>query len=86
MTVVRIRPKLKYSNPELGENVNKHLTELRSGYQDLVDRYGPDDALVRDLKDEIERCQQQDAATVTERRKNSSLVDAWERHSEIASL
>jgi len=67
--------------------VNKHLTKLLSGYQDLVDRYGPDDALVRDLKVEIDRCQQAEHATyVPDRRHNSSLADAWERHSEIASL
>lgn len=67
--------------------MNKHLAKLLSGYQDLVDRYGPDDALVRDLKAEIDRCQQAETATqVPERRKSSSLADAWERHSEIASL
>lgn len=69
--------------------MNKHLTKLLSGYQDLLDRYGSDDALVRDLKAEIDRYQHaQDASGFTERRSGSgtALADAWERHSEIASL
>lgn len=67
--------------------MNKHLAKLLSGYQDLVDRYGPDDALVQDLRAEIDRCQQAEhTPSIAERRRNSSLADAWERHSEIASL
>ncbi|MEO8542697.1 MAG: hypothetical protein ABI434_03900 [Burkholderiaceae bacterium] len=67
--------------------MNKHLARLLSGYQDLADRYGPDDVLVRELKDEIDRCQREEqAASLPDRRHSSSLADAWERHSEIASL
>lgn len=67
--------------------MNKHLAKLLSGYQDLLDRYGSEDELVRDLKAEIDRYEQaQQATDRTERRTGSALADAWERHSEIASL
>lgn len=41
--------------------MNKQLTNLLSGYQDLMDRYGSDDPLVRQMKDEIEQRQMQPA-------------------------
>jgi hypothetical protein len=82
-----MRPKLKFSITRPRVNVNKQLTRLLSGYQDLVDRYGADDPLVQELKSEIDRqAQAQPATLATERRHGNALSDAWERHSEIASL
>ena len=67
--------------------MNKQLAKLLSGYQDLVDRYGTDDPLVQDLKAEIDRyTSSQEPALVTDRRHHNALSNAWERHSEIASL
>lgn len=67
--------------------MTQHLTKLMTSYQDLVDRYGTDDPMVRDLKAEIDRYQQShhDACSI-ERRQSNALADAWSRHSEIASL
>lgn len=82
-----MRPKLKYSNPRPRVNVNRQLAKLLSGYQDLVDRYGADDPLVQDLKAEIDRrAHAQPATLISERRHSNALSNAWERHSEIASL
>ena len=33
--------------------MNKQLNNLLSGYQDLMDRYGSDDPLVRQMKDAV---------------------------------
>ena len=67
--------------------MNKQRTQLMTGYQDLVDRYGVDDPLVQDLKTEIDRFQQagHDANSI-QSGQPTSLEDAWNRHSEIASL
>ena len=82
-----MRRELKFSNHRPRVNVNQNLSKLRNGYQDLVDRYGADDALVLELKAEIER--RQDAVSAlpaAERRQVNRLSDAWDRHAEIASL
>lgn len=39
--------------------MNKQLTHLLNGYQDLADRYGSDDPLVRQMLEEIEHRQVQ---------------------------
>ena len=58
-----------------------------TGYQDLVDRYGVNDPLVRDLKTEIDRFQRTgEDPNASDIRQSSPLEDAWNRHSEIASL
>lgn len=44
------------------------LTTLLSGYQDLMDRYGTDDPLVLQMKEEIER------------RKLRPALPVWRRH------
>lgn len=82
-----MRTKLKLSERTPRVNVNKHLAKLLTGYQDLVDRYGPDDALVRELKAEIDRYQlEQHLPLPPASERHGPLADAWERHSEIASL
>jgi hypothetical protein len=79
--------KLKYSKHKHRVNVKQQLAKLLSGYQDLVDRYGSEDPLVQDLKAEIDRHAHALPATLlSERRHGNALSNAWERHSEIASL
>lgn len=60
--------------------MNKHLANLHSGYQDLMDRYGKDDPMVLNLKAEIDR---QEAVAhdmiALERRDPLSPTRSWNR-------
>ncbi len=63
--------------------MNKHLTTLLSGYQDLADRYGNDDPLVLRMKDEIERCREVPAAALpAERRRAAVPSGIWNRQTQ----
>jgi len=66
--------------------VNKQLTTLLSGYQDLADRYGTDDPLVRRMKDEVEQRQVLPDPPRLERRRALVRSGVWNRKSQRPSL
>jgi len=67
--------------------VNKHLANLQSGYQDLMDRYGVDDPMVVNLKAEIDRHEAAaHSADLLERRNPLSRTGSWNRVSRGAEL
>ena len=61
-------------------NVNKQLTRILSGYQDLMDRYGADDPLVLGMKVEVDRKRDEShTARFTERRHAGAPSGVWNR-------
>ncbi len=66
--------------------MNKQLTTLLSGYQDLADRYGTDDPLVRRMKDEVEQRQMLSKPPQLERRHALVRSGVWNRKSQHPSL
>lgn len=60
-------------------NVNKQLNNLLSGYQDLMDRYGSDDPLVRQMKDAIvqQQMRQQQQQPPPPRRRATIRAGEW---------
>lgn len=60
--------------------MSRQLAKLTSVYRNLSDRYGHDDPLVIQLKEEVERGQTQaDARPVDERRKVGLAPHLWNR-------
>ncbi len=60
--------------------MNKNLTRLLSGYQDLMDRYGMDDPLVLGMKAEVDRKRQENqAAHFADRRHAGAPSGVWNR-------
>lgn len=77
---------MEFSNHLVRVNVNKHLTTLLSGYQDLSDRYGNDDPLVLRMKDEIERRKDVPAAGPSEERRRAAVRSGvWNRQPQRVS-
>ena len=67
--------------------MNKHLANLHSGYQDLMDRYGMDDPMVLNLKAEIDRLEAAARDLIAlERRNPLSPTGSWNRVSRGAEL
>lgn len=60
--------------------MNKELTSLLTGYQDLMDRYGAQDPLVIGMKAEVDRKREAGlAAQLPERRLAGAPSGAWRR-------
>lgn len=60
--------------------MNKHLSTLLNGYQDMVDRYGDDDPLVLHLKDAVDRCRIVPAQSPREERRRATVPSGiWNR-------
>jgi len=78
--------RMEFSNKIPRVNVNKQLTKLLSGYQDLADRYGTNDPLVRCMKDEVELRHVLPDPPQLERRHALVRSGVWNRKSQRPSL